>query len=196
MRIAGVTIGRVGGAEVERRLAAARQAEVTYDHVGSTLAPERWPDRRPHVRQRVLGLGAEDFAAAADRVRAWAPQRHLGATVHPADPPIVEGTAVLVELRKGPLAVVAPTRVVAVIDEPGRRFGFAYGTLPGHVESGEESFLVELQGDPGDPEAPVVGTVSVDAVPATLVARLGAPLVHVVQRWAVGRYLEALVVEP
>ena len=33
-------------------------------------------------------------------------------------------------------------RVVFVIDEPGR-FGFAYGTLPRHVESGEERFLVE-----------------------------------------------------
>jgi uncharacterized protein (UPF0548 family) len=24
------------------------------------------------------------------------------------------------------------------------RYGFAYGTLPGHVESGEERFLIEL----------------------------------------------------
>jgi uncharacterized protein (UPF0548 family) len=33
-----------------------------------------------------------------------------------------------------------------VIDEP-RRFGFAYGTLPGHVEAGEERFLVEWLAD-------------------------------------------------
>jgi uncharacterized protein (UPF0548 family) len=33
-------------------------------------------------------------------------------------------------------------RIVYVIDEP-RRFGFAYGTLPGHAESGEERFVVE-----------------------------------------------------
>ena len=26
---------------------------------------------------------------------------------------------------------------------PIRKFGFAYGTLPGHVESGEERFLIE-----------------------------------------------------
>lgn len=196
MRVAGVTIGRVGEADVEALLAAGREAEVTYDHVGSTLAPERWPDRRPHRRQRVLGLGPEDFAAAVERLRAWAPQHHLGAELHPASPPVAEGTTVLVELRKGPVAVVAPTRVVSVVDEPGRRFGFAYGTLPGHVEKGEESFLVELQGDPDDPEAPVVGTVCVDAALGTLAAKLGAPVVYFVQRWAVGRYLEALVVEP
>ena len=36
-------------------------------------------------------------------------------------------------------------RIVYVVDEPGpiRRFGFAYGTLPDHAESGEERFLVE-----------------------------------------------------
>jgi len=196
MRTAGVTLGRAGEAAIEAQLAAARDAEVTYDHVGSTLAPEQWPDRQPYLRQRVLGLGADDFAAAVDLLRAWAPQRHLGATLHPAGAAVAEGETVLVELRKGPAAVIAPTRIVAVIDEPGRRFGFAYGTLPGHVEKGEESFLVELQGDAGDPEAPVVGTVAVDAALGTLAARLAAPVVYLVQRWAVGRYLDALVVEP
>ena len=36
-------------------------------------------------------------------------------------------------------------RVVYLVDEDGPvpRFGFAYGTLPGHAESGEERFLVE-----------------------------------------------------
>jgi len=38
---------------------------------------------------------------------------------------------------------------VYVIDEtvPVRRFGFAYGTLPAHVEQGEERFSVELHAD-------------------------------------------------
>ena len=47
------------------------------------------------------------------------------------------GSEVIVHL--GP--VQAPCRVVYVVDEPDRR-GFAYGTLPGHAESGEELFLV------------------------------------------------------
>lgn len=36
-------------------------------------------------------------------------------------------------------------RIAYVVDEVGplRRYGFAYGTLPGHAESGEERFLVE-----------------------------------------------------
>ena len=196
MRVAGVDVGRVGEAAVAARLAAAREADVTYGHVGSTLAPQDWPDRRPYTRQRVLGLGADDFAAAVERLRSWAPQRGLGATVHPAGVAVEEGASVLVELRQGPFAIVAPTRIVRVVDEPGRRFGFAYGTLPGHVERGEESFLVELAGDPDDPEAPVVGTVAVDAALGTLAAKVAAPIVYLVQRHAVRRYLDALVVDP
>ena len=59
-----------------------------------------------------------------------------------------EGTALL---RPGDVARMRmafwprriPARVVYVVDEPARR-GFAYGTLHGHPESGEEAFLVEL----------------------------------------------------
>ena len=39
-----------------------------------------------------------------------------------------------------------PARVVYVVDEPDRK-GFAYGTLPGHPERGEESFIVERRTD-------------------------------------------------
>jgi uncharacterized protein (UPF0548 family) len=35
----------------------------------------------------------------------------------------------------------APCRVIYTITEP-RRKGFAYGTLPGHPESGEEAFTI------------------------------------------------------
>jgi uncharacterized protein (UPF0548 family) len=37
-------------------------------------------------------------------------------------------------------------RIVYVIEEP-RRFGFAYGTLPGHMAIGEERFLIEWNAD-------------------------------------------------
>jgi uncharacterized protein (UPF0548 family) len=46
----------------------------------------------------------------------------------------------------GPLPMRAPVRVVYLIDEPNRK-GFAYGTLPGHPESGEEAFIVDQTDD-------------------------------------------------
>ena len=41
--------------------------------------------------------------------------------------------------------VVAPMRVTRVLREP-EVIGFAYGTLPGHPEVGEEAFLVRRVG--------------------------------------------------
>jgi uncharacterized protein (UPF0548 family) len=189
MEIGGVRWGRPSAAERQRLLESAQQADVTYDHIGSTLEPERWPDRRPRARSRVLGHGDETFALAVARLNTWAPQRALGAAVFPEGiRPTLDAT-LLVELRLGPLTVVVPDRVVAVVDEPGR-WGFAYGTLPGHAERGEESFLVTL-GDDGT----VTGTVTVDAVMGTLAARLATPVVYGIQRFAVARYLGAVVID-
>lgn len=188
MEIAGVRWGRPSAEERARLIDAARAAEVTYDHVGSTLEPDRWPARSPRARSRVLGRGEAVFAEAVERLNRWAPQQALGAAVFPEEARPTSGTTIIVELRLGPITVVVPNRIVMVVDEPGR-FGFAYGTLPGHAESGEESFLV-TQADDGT----VTGTVTVDARLGTLAARLGAPVVYGVQRLAVARYLGALVV--
>ena len=54
-------------------------------------------------------------------------------------------TAILL-LGWGPASLRIPVRVVYLVDEPARR-GFAYGTLPGHPESGEEAFVVERRED-------------------------------------------------
>jgi uncharacterized protein (UPF0548 family) len=93
------------------------------------------------------------------------------------------GSEVLVHL--GPIA--APCRVVYVVDEPDRR-GFAYGTLPGHAESGEELFLVTY--DPATEEVRAVVTAFSRHV--TWWSRLGAPATSLVQRIVTDRYLRAL----
>lgn len=59
---------------------------------------------------------------------------------------IAPGDSATLTLRLGPLRVKAPVRVVYVVDERDRR-GFAYGTLPGHPERGESSFVVERTSD-------------------------------------------------
>jgi uncharacterized protein (UPF0548 family) len=46
----------------------------------------------------------------------------------------------------GPFKVSSPVRVVYVVDEPNRK-GFAYGTLPGHPESGEETWILHRHAD-------------------------------------------------
>ncbi len=75
----------------------------------------------------------------------WGMLRGAGVRVEATTDVAAVGSEVIVHL--GPVRV--PCRVVYVVDEPDRR-GFAYGTLPGHAESGEELFLVRY--DPATEE--------------------------------------------
>lgn len=161
----------------------ARSTEPTYDHLGSTLDGE--PRSGSSIHSVQLGTGERDLDRAVAGLRTWVCQSGIGAAVHPPDAPLEEGTTLLVALPFGPVTIVVPNRIVAVVAEP-TRFGFAYGTLPGHQERGEESFVAELL-----PDGRVMGRITVDAVPATLAARSGAPVVRRAQRWAITRYLNA-----
>lgn len=173
--------------EAEQLLATARNASFTYDHVGSTLDPAPWPDRNVQARSKRLGSGRDVFDIATARLKAWAPQRHLGVLVLPERAAVKPGATVLVVLRLALVAIVVPDRVVAVIDEPDR-YGWAYGSLPGHAETGEEGFMVAIGGD-----GAVTATVTLDAEPAPGVAALGAPVIKAFRSLAVQRYLQALV---
>jgi uncharacterized protein (UPF0548 family) len=73
-----------------------------------------------------------------------------------------------------------------VVDDRDR-FGFGYGTLPGHPECGEESFVVERNSDA------TVFRITAFSRPADIVARVGAPVARRLQVRFTGRYLQALV---
>ena len=77
--------------------------------------------------------------------------------------------------------------MVYVVDEPDRR-GFAYGTLPGHAESGEELFLVRY--DPATEN--VYADVTAFSRHATWWSRLASPVTSLVQQVVTERYLRAL----
>ncbi len=94
-------------------------------------------------------------------------------------------TAVLIS-SVGPFRLAGAVRVVYVIDEPQRK-GFAYGTLPGHPVSGEQSFVVEHTED-----GSVWLTVRSLTRPASVRWRLASPLVRIARRAALRRYLLAL----
>jgi uncharacterized protein (UPF0548 family) len=161
-------------------LAEASRLDVSYAPVGSTLGP----DTPCHTR--TVDLANNTFDIAVEGLKAWVCHRGIGAFVHPHDAPIAVGTTILVVLRAGPIRLLVPDRIVAVVDEPDR-FGFAYGTLPGHPERGEEAFLIERHSD-----GRTTATIRVDAGPAWLVARLAAPVVRRLQRAALNRYLAEL----
>src|SRR5918997_7191181 len=106
--------------------------------------------------------------------------------------PIAAGTVVGVLGRHFGVWSLNACRIVYVIEEeasPLRRYGFAFGTLPAHVERGEERFTVEW--DRADDS--VSYEVFAFARPAHPLARAGRPFVRLVQRrvlavclWGVG----------
>jgi uncharacterized protein (UPF0548 family) len=76
---------------------------------------------------------------------------------------------------------------VYVVDEPHVR-GFAYGTLPGHPESGEERFVVRH--DPAT--AAVYAEVCAFSRPATWWSKVGGPITSLAQRVMNKRYVRAV----
>ncbi|MEO7572631.1 MAG: DUF1990 domain-containing protein [Acidimicrobiales bacterium] len=184
MEIGGARIGRRSAVELEARLVEARDARPTYDAIGSTH-PDRAHGPAYVDSSRTIAGTAGSMDRARQALQTWVAQRGLGAHLAPPDAPVLEGTTLLVVLPAGPIELVAPVRVMWVIDEPDR-FGFGYGTLPGHPERGEESFMAQELGDE------IVLAVAVDASPASWAARLAGPVGSAVQRRAVRRYLDAL----
>ena len=71
-------------------------------------------------------------------------------------------------------------RIIYVVDEEGpvQRYGFAYGTLPGHAESGEERFTVEWH----EADDAVWYDILAFSRPQQLLARLGYPLTRRLQK--------------
>ena len=78
-------------------------------------------------------------------------------------------------------------RIVYTIDEP-RRFGFAYGTLTEHVETGEESFTVEMHPDTGE----VWYDIHAFSRPAHPLVKLGYPYGRYLQRQFAGESKESM----
>lgn len=157
----------------------------SYPEVGSTgsaVLPAGYRHDRHHRR---IG-DAQVFDRAATALRHWA--AHEGASVHifPRDHPVSLGATILAVISLGPAQMVAPCRIVRVIDESDR-VGFACGTLPGHPERGEEAFVVERRTD---------GTLSVSITafsrPADPLARLAGPIGRAIQLAITRRFVNAL----
>lgn len=161
------------------------QPTFTYAPVGGTRDVGAAPAGYRALRERRrVGATSADLEAAASFVLGFGMQRALGLDPVAVSPVAVEGLVVVLTAGVGPARLRAPTRVVYVVDEPDRQ-GFAYGTLPGHPESGEELFLVERTADG------VHAEVRAFSRPAWTLLRLSGPVGRQAQRLAARRYLAA-----
>ena len=123
-----------------------RQAvlDFSYPAVGATATSQ--PAGYVTDRTRImLGSGEPIFLAAKAALQRWEHFRLGWVEPWPPETPIQSGEVVAIMAWTAGLWTLNCCRIVYVVDEAGSitRFGFAYGTLPGHVESGEELFQIE-----------------------------------------------------
>ena len=138
-------ISAPGERDVEEFISSQRNLPFTYSEVGATNTTPPGGYNVDHNRIQ-LGEGEATYQRAVEALKNWQ-QFDLGwVTIVPRGVAIETGATVAVKARAFGTWSLNACRVVYVIDEP-RRFGFAYGTLPDHVERGEERFLIEWLDD-------------------------------------------------
>jgi uncharacterized protein (UPF0548 family) len=159
---------------------------LTYTEVGATRTGTYPAGAHSANRSIILGSGKEVFERGKEAIRTWQSHRAAGATLVPDNPRLEVGTNLVAVVRQGPLFVVVPCRIVYVTAD-ANRFGFGYGTLAGHPESGEESFHVEI-----DHNDRVTFSVRFFSRLVDPLARVGAPLAWELQRRVTQRYLRGV----
>ncbi|MEV5879752.1 DUF1990 domain-containing protein [Streptomyces sp. NPDC052101] len=120
-------------------------APFTYEPVGATRDDLTYcpPGFHPLLVRTRLGEGEKLFRRAADAVLTWEMHRALGVGIDAGADRAAPAVDVTVTLAG---VIRAPCRIIWTIDE-SRRAGWAYGTLEGHPECGEEAFVVDRTGD-------------------------------------------------
>lgn len=158
---------------------AQRPLGFTYVAVGATATQPPAGYVVDHTR-RQLGTGEATFNAAVAALQAWRQFRLGWVDAWPPETPLRPGEVVAVMGRALGIWWLNACRIVYVVDEGGPvlRFGFAYGTLPGHAESGEERFLVEWN----RADDSVWYDILAFSRPNLVLTRLGYPLVRRAQK--------------
>jgi len=170
--------------------------DLNYDSPGSTDQASSPPGYQLDVNRVRLGEGEEVFDAACRAIKRWKMFDIGWGEVLALDndgqaivaPEPLQGQTVTALFRTPPVWWLTPCRIVYTIDEQAdrRRFGFAYGTLPGHPMRGEEQFLVML-----DDEGTCWYSITAISQPRHPLTRLGYPVLRWMQKRFVRQSLNA-----
>jgi uncharacterized protein (UPF0548 family) len=151
----------------------------SYREVGAsaTAAPTGYNVDHNRIQ---LGKGEDTWQRAANAIRAWKMFSMPWVSLHWPSAPLQIGTDVAVSVQDFGFFSLNACRIVFVVDEesPLKRFGFAYGTLAEHAESGEERFTIEWNRD----DDRVWYDILAFSRPKQMLARLGYPLSRSLQK--------------
>ena len=161
--------------DVAKFIESQRNLNFTYREAGATNTTPPAGYTVDHNRLE-LGFGEDVYRRAIDALKNWK-QFDLGwVTIVPRGVPLEVGATVAIKARAFGTWSLSASRVVYLIEEP-RRFGFAYGTLPDHVECGEERFLIEWL-----PDDSVWYDILAFSKPRHPLVRMSAPLARMLQK--------------
>ncbi len=135
-------------AVIQQFIAGQSDLPFSYSQTGATRSQPPAGFTVDHNRVKI-GKGKETYERAVAVLKNWR-QFDLGwVEIVPSGLALEVGTTAAVQAKTFGFWSLSACRIVYVIDENGevKKFGFAYGTLPDHVECGEECFTVEWETD-------------------------------------------------
>ena len=136
--------------QIDEFLDSAYRQQYSYADVGATRSDDRPSGYLHHDRNRVqIGQGDEHWERAKQAVRDWKMFDLGWCGICWPETPIEEGRNVAMMASHLGLWSLNACRIVYTIDGP-HLFGFTYGTLTDHAESGEERFIVERDEQTGE----------------------------------------------
>ena len=165
--------------EVKRFISSQSGLPFSYAQPATTLAEDAPSGYNVDHNRTKLGDGRETFQRAVMALRNWK-QFDLGwVEIVPSATAIEVGATVAVRARTFGFWSLSACRIVYLIDEEElvKKFGFAYGTLPDHVERGEERFTIEWH-----PDDSVFYDIYAFSRPQHPLARLGFPVARRLQK--------------
>ena len=167
---------RPSASELETLASRFEDAMLSYSPAG--MAAEPPAGFRVDEARALLGRGEPAFLKAKRVLEEWK-QFDLGwVEVFPRHAALEPGTVVLVLVRHLGFWSVNPCRVLYRFGGPqGPQFGFGYGTLDGHVETGEEVFKVVLDERSGE----VAYEIRAVSRPRAALAWIGYPITRALQ---------------
>ena len=166
--------------DIRRSLDSQKSLSFSYTGVGASREGVTPPGYVVDCYRVRLGEGQEAYKRAVEALHEWR-QFDLGwVQLLPPGAALEEGVTVGVLARHYGFWSLNPARIVYLVEETGgvERFGFGYGTLPGHAERGEERFSIEWNRE----DESVYYDVFAFSMPRHLLAWLGFPFVRMLQR--------------
>jgi uncharacterized protein (UPF0548 family) len=169
-------IRRPSSAAIDRFLDHSRQLPISYGPTG--IVRHASGAGRFDEQVVTIGNGAAAFGRARLALTSWQHFNIGWVEVFPREASINPGTVVAIQIRHFGFWSLNGARVLYHVGETeNQAFGFAYGTLTNHAQSGEELFEVFIERPSGD----VKYRIRAVSWPQAVLARVGQPLVRLLQ---------------